>query len=118
MHRVPEEYKNRKLYNIAESMAGRNFVAHEKVGAADVCVTCDDAKIILFATTTCPNCKMAEKFLTEAGIVFEKIYADKNPELAVKYDIKQAPTLICVNKGETEKYASVVNVKKFISEYK
>ena len=56
---------------------------------------------------------MAEKFLTEAGIVFEKIYADKNPELAVKYDIKQAPTLIVINGNNVEKIMNVSNIRRF-----
>ena len=113
-----EEYKHRKLYNIAESMAGRNFVAHEQVGAADACVKCDNAKVILFATTTCPNCKMAEKFLGDAGVAYEKVYADQNPDLAKQYEIKQAPTLVITNGENIEKIMNVSNIRKFAEEYK
>ena len=113
-----EEYKHRKLYNIAESMAGRNFVAHEQVGAADTCVECDNAKIMLFATTTCPNCKMAEKFLSDAGIAYEKIYADQNPELAKQFDIKQAPTLVISNGDKIEKIMNVSNIRRFAEDNK
>ena len=108
-----EEYKHRKLYNIAESMASRNFVAHQQVADTDVCVECNDAKIMLFATTTCPNCKMAEKFLTDAGVAYEKIYADQNPDLAKQFEIKQAPTLVIVNGDNIEKVMNVSNIRKF-----
>ncbi len=113
-----EEYKNRKLYNIAESMASRSFVAHQSVEETDVCVKSNDAKIILFATTTCPNCRMAEKFLGDAGIVYEKIYADQTPELAKQFEIKQAPTLVIINGDSVERVMNVSNIRKFAEELK
>jgi len=112
-----EEYKNRKLYNISESLAKRNFDVAKESAAADVCVSCEeksgDSKLILFATTTCPNCKMAEKFLNDAGIAFEKIYADVNADAAKQYDIKQAPTLVITNGDKFEKIMNVSNIRKF-----
>ena len=112
-----EEYKHRKLYNIAESMANRNFVAHEQVADTEAYVECDDAKIILFATTTCPNCKMAEKFLGDAGIAYEKVYADQNPDLAKQFEIKQAPTLVIINGDNVEKVMNVSNIRRFADTY-
>ena len=113
-----EEYKHRKLYNIAESMANRSFVAHEQISDDSKCVECNDAKIILFATTTCPNCKMAEKFLGDADIAYEKVYADQNPDLANQFEIKQAPTLVIINGDNVEKVMNVSNVRKFAEAYK
>ena len=113
-----EEYKNRKLYNIAESMTSRSFVAHQSVEETDVCVESDNARIILFATTTCPNCRMAEKFLGDAGVVYEKIYADQNPELAKQFEIKQAPTLVIINGDSVERIMNVSNIRKFAEELK
>ena len=113
-----EEYKNRKLYDIADSMAKRNFQTVENVEVADECVQNENAKIILFATTTCPNCKMAEKFLGDAGVVYEKIYADQNPELAKQFEIKQAPTLVITDGSNVEKVMNVSNIRKFAETYK
>ena len=113
-----EEYKHRKLYNIAESMANRSFVAHEQISYDGKSVECNDARIILFATTTCPNCKMAEKFLGDAGIAYEKVYADQNPDLAKQFEIKQAPTLVIINGDNVEKVMNVSNVRKFAEAYK
>ncbi len=117
-----EEYKNRKLYNISESLAKRNFDIVKESAEADKCDSCVEmkthGKIILFATTTCPNCKMAEKFLSDAGVPFEKIYADVNAEAAHQYDIKQAPTLIVLNDSGYEKIMNVSNIRRFADTYK
>ena len=112
-----EEYKNRKLYNISNSLAKRNFDIAKESEAADACASCVTANtgsnIILFATTTCPNCKMAEKFLTDAGVPFIKVYADKDPEAAKKYAISAAPTLVIESEGGFDKVMNVSNIRKF-----
>ncbi len=116
-----EEYKHRKLYDIAASMAGRSFMTEktepatvEKVGETTPAATGKDRRVILFATRTCPNCKMAEKFLQEAGIAYEKIYADDAKELTESLGIRQAPTL-AVMEGDVavEKIVNVSNIRKY-----
>ena len=107
-----QEYKHRQVYTPAKF--GKELVSRKNapaVAEAETCTTCED-KVLLFATTTCPNCKMAEKFLDKAGIAFEKIYADQNPALAEQYDIHQAPTLV-VN---GEKIVNLSNIKAFIEQ--
>ena len=64
---------------------------------------------ILFATTTCPNCKIVTKYLQDKGIQFTKIYADEEPDKAKEYDIKKAPTLILQN---GERLCGVSDIKK------
>ena len=73
-------------------------------------------EIMLFATRTCPNCKMAEMFLDKAGISFKKIYADENAELTAKYEIRQAPTLIITDGERFDKIVNVSNIRKYIEE--
>ncbi len=116
-----EEYKHRKLYDIAASMEGRSFMTEktepatvEKVGETTPAATGKDRRVILFATRTCPNCKMAEKFLQEAGIAYEKIYADDAKELTESLGIRQAPTL-AVMEGDVavEKIVNVSNIRKY-----
>ena len=113
-----QEYKDRKVYS-PEKFEG---VTPEK--KADECSCgCDDAEakeqdqIILFATTTCPNCKMAAHFLDKAGIAYEKIYADKDADLAKEFDIKQAPTLVNIKNGTAEKIVNLSNIKAFSENY-
>lgn len=52
------------------------------------------AGIYLVATRTCPNCKFAAAQMDEAGISFEELLAEENVELAQRYSIMQAPTLL------------------------
>ena len=116
-----EEYKNRKLYNIADSMAKRKFGNFEREDIFDECncasTTVSNTQTLLFATTTCPNCKMAEKFLNDAGVTFEKIYADQQPELAKQYGIVSAPTLVVIDGDKVAKIQNVSNIRKFADSY-
>ena len=112
-----EEYKNRKLYNIASSVEKFDKKLDKK--AADTACECNsEDKIILFKTETCPNCKMAEKFLGEAGVIYDTVYANKQPELAREYGIMQAPTLIVIKDGKAEKIVNVSNIRKFVDSVK
>ena len=115
-----EEYKNRKLYNIAASVEKFDKKNTEKADEQDCTCESDSAvdKLILFKTETCPNCKMAEKFLGDAGIVYETVYANKQPDLAKEYGIMQAPTLVVVKGDTTEKIVNVSNIRKFVDSVK
>ena len=110
-----QEYKDRKEYDIATS-----HLTHQG------CINCSDAipnntdsdkienAVYLFATATCPNCKIASSFLDKAGVVYEKLYANDKPQLAAHYGIKQAPTLVVINNGEVSKFAGVSEIKKYL----
>ena len=68
--------------------------------------------LYLFTTKTCPNCRMAKEFLKKMN--YEVVDAEENPELAEKYGIMQAPTLIHVGEdGSVEKYVNASNIRKF-----
>ena len=56
-------------------------------------------RTVLFTTPTCPNCKVAIPMLEKAGVVFEKLHATENAELALRLGVKQAPTLV-ITDGE------------------
>ena len=68
-------------------------------------------ELILVTTSTCPNCKQAEKILKEANIAFKKVLAEDNVELVKRLSIMQAPTLV---KGD-KKYSGLSEIYKFIS---
>ena len=70
--------------------------------------------IYLFATKTCPNCKMAESFLNKAGLPFEKIYAEDDEAFAKEHGVKMAPTLVVFKDGKIEKITNVSNIRKYI----
>ena len=111
-----QEYKDRKVYNIDESTEPHKVTAESACACEEVKVA-DDDKIILFATRTCPNCKMAVQFLNKAGIAFEEIFADENADMATKFEIRQAPTLVVIKGGVAEKIVNLSNIKGFIENY-
>ncbi len=112
-----EEYKSRKLYDIPSSV--KKFDGREVAKAEEHACECDaEDKLILFKTDTCPNCKMAERFLDAAGISYEKVYANRDAETTNAYGVKQAPTLVVVKNGVAEKIVNVSNIRKFIDTYK
>ena len=120
-----QEFKERRTYNIDRSNQlhpeinigsdGVRTIAMPIAEETEVCACEEGTKIYLFATKTCPNCKMAGVFLDKAGIAYEKVYAEDNAELVEKFGIKQAPTLVVTVDGiETEKVINLSNIRKFI----
>ena len=115
-----QEYKQRKTYNVNSS----EFKPH----AAESCSCCAceaesnvglEDGILLFATKTCPNCRLAASFLDKAGIAYEKILADapENEELCNELEIRQAPTLVVVKDGAVSaKVVNLSNIRKYIEE--
>ncbi len=83
----------------------------ESVGAVKNSAAEQD--ILLFATRTCPNCKMAERFLNDAGIAYKKVIADEEPAMAEFYDIHNAPTLVVPSEGGFERIINVSNIRRF-----
>ena len=113
-----QEYKERKVYNIETSvLTHEGPVMNEENNDACSCGTLADG-VYLFASATCPNCKIAEALLSKAGVAYTKILAEENVALAESFGIKQAPTLVAISGGEAEKFVSVPNIKKFITAVK
>ena len=117
-----QEFKDRKVYDIGHSHLTHQGVLHPEVkpeqpAAAPVEEAANNAhgEVKLFATRTCPNCKQAEKLLTEAGIPFTRLLAEENGEEAARLGIRQAPTLVVGS--EEDKYVGLGAVRKFIAEY-
>ena len=71
--------------------------------------------VLLFATTTCPNCKIACAALDKAGVHYTKILADKQPDLAKQYGIRQSPTLVVKDGGSLSKLVGVAEIKKYLT---
>ena len=109
-----QEYKDRKVYNIgASSLTHTGPVEEEACDEAPKNVSGD--AVYLFATATCPNCKIAASILDKQGVVYEKIYANDDPEAARKFGIRQAPTLVVVEGGTVTKYTGVSDIKKYLN---
>ncbi|MDD7675920.1 MAG: ribonucleoside triphosphate reductase [Eubacteriales bacterium] len=115
-----QEYKERRVYDPAASALHTNQVAAEAVHEMQEGCCCGHHqtghRVILFATKTCPNCKIAAAKLDKAGLAYEKIYADENPEAATQFGIRQAPTIVVVEGDSIEKFAGPGPVQRFIDE--
>ena len=104
-----QEYKDRVVYNIDTSVVRRSKLlkdtAEEQTDAP-----MEEDTILLFATKTCPKCKVAQSLLDKAGIQYTKLYVEDEEELAKKLGLRQAPTLVV---GE-QQFTDVAGVKAFL----
>ncbi|MBR6149367.1 MAG: ribonucleoside triphosphate reductase [Lachnospiraceae bacterium] len=114
-----QEYANRQVYDIDRSVLKRPMSAVVTLkdvedDIPDIEVSIPTDVMYLFTTKTCPNCKLAKEYLKNEKYVL--IDAEENMELAGKYGIMQAPTLVVVNGDGFKKYVNASNIKKFASE--
>ena len=118
-----QEFKDRKVYDIDHSVLTHSGPANCCCGAEPTIDFFEDEPavrqgVILYATATCPNCKMAAAWLEKAGIPFEKRLVEENQEEAKALGLKQAPSLVVETAGDTEIYVGIANVKKYIDSVK
>ncbi len=114
-----QEFKHRVVYNAASSMAkkGENITTGEVIPETAVSNGAKTDSILLFATKTCPNCKVAKTYLDKAGVPYTTVYADEDTESTEKYGVRQAPTLVLVQGDSAEKIVNLSNIKKFAEEF-
>ena len=106
-----QEFEHRVEYDPIKA-AKREFAeCHCTAEATEAPVAANE--IILFASATCPNCKMAAMFLDKAGIEYKKLLAEENPDLANEYGVTQAPTLIVIDGDKAEKIVNLSNIRAF-----
>ena len=114
-----QEYANRTEYDIEHSSLKRpvsTVVTLSDYDKKDVQVDVETPQDVmyLFTTKTCPNCKLAKEYLKNENYI--PIDAEENMELAARYGIMQAPTLVVVNGDDYTKYVNASNIKKFATE--
>ena len=113
-----QEFKDRKTYDIGASKLTHTGPLNMAAQEEEAAVASEGEKLLLFATHTCPNCSQATQMLDEAGIRYEKIYAEEQRDLARKYGIMQAPTLVSDDGSEVNKFRGVGAVREFIEKVK
>ncbi len=111
-----QEYANRKEYDVAHSTLKKPIVTMVTLSdydkpKASVTVEEPESIIYLFTTKTCPNCKLAKEYLK--GINYLLIDAEENMELAAKYGVMQAPTLVVAHGDQVKKYVNASRIKQF-----
>ncbi len=108
-----QEYKDRLVYNIDHAAITQNILKKKAADAAECPIT--PTRVMLFATKTCPKCKIAASMLEKEGIEFEKLYVEDNEDLARGYGLKQAPTLVVESAQGAAKFVEIAGVKDFIA---
>ncbi len=109
-----QEYKDRKVYDIANSKLTHEGVREEVCECEEQTDKAVDGAY-LFTTSTCPNCKIACSILDKAGFAYEKLLANDYTEMATSFGVKQAPTLVVVKDGIATKYSGVSDIKKMLN---
>ena len=108
-----QEFKDRQVYDIAHSCLKKAKKtapeAPEKERRAG-----SGVQLTLLTTKTCPNCKIAEKFLADNGVNYTKLFAEDNANLVETYGIRQAPTLVVTGNDGFEKYAGVSEIMRYV----
>ena len=130
-----QEYKNRTAYNIGASRLTHGLSRIQAGSSARAQAQAEPAakkeepakeqqalgantpvSLYLFTTKTCPNCRTAMGFLK--GMDYQVVDAQEHPELAEKYGIFQAPTLVAVADGIMQKFSGASNIRKFVEQNK
>ena len=110
-----EEFKNRRTYVIETSKMRRK--SHEEEIEENVVVEASNEmadKLLLFTTSTCPNCKMAKAMLKNANIDYVSIDAEENIDTTVKFGVKKAPTLLVPTPNGYEYFDNASEIKRYI----
>ncbi|MBO7304852.1 MAG: ribonucleoside triphosphate reductase, partial [Clostridia bacterium] len=108
-----QEYKSRKVYTPDKFGSKAPLTEKASEGCECACETKEADRVILFSTPTCPNCKAAAMFLDKAGIKYEKLSANDNPELVREFGVTQAPTVVYISGGKAERIANLSNIRAF-----
>ncbi|MBQ9580722.1 MAG: ribonucleoside triphosphate reductase [Lachnospiraceae bacterium] len=112
-----QEYKNRKIYTCLEYKGTKTQATAPKlvtITGNDVEIKDEDVVKYLFTTKTCPNCALAKEYLKDEKYVL--IDAEENVELARKYGVMQAPTLVVIEGQQATKYVNASNIARYAEE--
>ena len=108
-----QEYNDRKVYDVAHSKLTHDGTVCDDTHANNHATA---TGTFLFATPTCPNCKVACSTLDKAGVKYEKLYANEHTDLVNAFGVKQAPTLVIAKAdGTVEKYQGVSDIRKYLN---
>lgn len=110
-----QEFKDRRTYDVAHSHMNHEIcscTAQQIPNPAEQPLAEDG--VYLFTTETCPNCKIAKATMDKVGFSYENVNAYDHQDMADRYGVRQAPTLVVVKDGQLSKYAGVSEIKKML----
>lgn len=113
-----QEYKERQMYDVRTELSyAKNGPVSpsvvQEVAASFVHAWPNESEFLLFTTERCPNCQIAATALESRDIAFTTVAAEQEPELAKKYGVQQAPTLVVIQDGLVESYCNASEILKY-----
>ncbi len=137
-----QEFKQRKLYSLGADFAGQEKAAAGSAAKSAVEPTAaatatanvaesnrgetkatvkevklpDGIQMLLFTTRTCPNCRAAKEVLNKAGMTYTTVLAEDKPELAERYGIRQAPTMVVLHQGKPTCITGLADIMQLASQ--
>ncbi len=114
-----QEFQNRTEYDLSKSVLkhkGPRVVDISDFGKKEPAAQTAQPDVVkyLFTTQTCPNCRLAKEYLKDVDYI--PVDAQENAELAQKYGVMQAPTLVVVDGDSFTRYANASNIRKYAQE--
>ena len=114
-----QEFQNRTEYDFSKSVLkhkGPRVVDISDFGKKEPAAQTAQPDVVkyLFTTQTCPNCRLAKEYLKDVDYI--PVDAQENAELAQKYGVMQAPTLVVVDGDSFTRYANASNIRKYAQE--
>ncbi|MGM9873469.1 MAG: ribonucleoside triphosphate reductase [Bacilli bacterium] len=113
-----QEFKERQVYDLNKSSFESHNICREyskEVNEETPTVN----ELMLFTSKTCPKCVMAKSILAKANVEYKNIDAEENKELTLKFNIKQAPTLLVPTKdGGYQVFDNPSTIKGFVESIK
>lgn len=104
-----EEFDSRKEYDITLSKLEKEGVSIKHAKNMDVA-----GEYILITTNSCPTCKMVKQMLKEKNIDIKIIDAEKEPEVAKKYNVTKVPTLVVTDGISFNSYNNYSDIYNYL----
>lgn len=83
----------------------------------EVDITDESGRKLLFTTKTCPNCMVAKEYLG-SDHRYEVVDAERDMDLARKYNIMTAPTLIVIDEQQVISYTGLSDIRRYVADCK
>ena len=114
-----QEFQNRTEYDVSKSVLkhkGPRVVDISDFEKREPAVQEQHPDVVkyLFTTKTCPNCRLAKEYLKDLDYI--PVDAQENAELAQKFGVMQAPTLVVTDGDSFTRYANASNIRKYAQE--
>ena len=109
-----QEFKDRKVYDVAHSTLKRSHALHAESAAETACAAPALHGPVLFTRSGCPNCKTSKLMLDKAGVRYSVIDAEQDAESTRRYGVKKAPSLLVPDGDGFQMYDNASEIRRYI----